>query len=148
MDLPFYREYELPWASGSSQERRFKRVLGIAFLIAFVLGIVWPFIPVPEPDPMEVIEIPPRIAQLMLEEKPIPPPPPPEPEPEEPEPEASSKARPLNDTERNRLILLAKEAGMSSRNFKSKMGIALKDVDSSNVRQIAKRIREMIAEED
>jgi TonB family protein len=63
-------------------------VLGIAFLIAFLLGIVWPFIPVPEPDPMEVVEIPPRIAQLMLEEKPLPPPPPPpEPEPEEPEPE-------------------------------------------------------------
>ena len=87
MDLPFYREYELPWTSGSSQEKRFRRALGITFLIAFVLGIVWPFIPVPEPDPMEIVEIPPRIAQLMLEEKPLPPPPPPpEPEPEEPEP--------------------------------------------------------------
>jgi TonB family protein len=87
LDLPFYREYELPLTAGSGQERRFKRVLGITFLIAILLGIVWPFIPVPEPDPMEIIEIPPRLAQLMLEEKPLPPPPPPEPEPEEPEPE-------------------------------------------------------------
>ena len=53
-----------------------------------MLGGVWPFIPVPEPDPFDVEEIPPRIAQLLLEEKPLPPPPPPpEPEPEEPEPE-------------------------------------------------------------
>lgn len=88
MDLPFYREYELPWTTGSGQERKFRRLLGMVFLITFVLGILWPFIPTPEPDPMEVIEIPPRIAQLLLEEKPLPPPPPPpEPEPEEPEPE-------------------------------------------------------------
>ncbi len=99
MDLPFYREYELPWTAGSGQERRFKRVLGIAFLIAFVLGIVWPFIPVPEPDPMEVIEIPPRIAQLMLEEKPLPPPPPPEPEPEEPELEEEPEPEQVAETE-------------------------------------------------
>ena len=89
MDLPFYREYELPWTSSSGQERKFQRLLGLVFLIVFVLGIVWPFIPTPEPDPMDVMEIPPRIAQLLLEEKPLPPPPPPpEPEPEEPEPEA------------------------------------------------------------
>ena len=91
MDLPFYREYDLPWTSGREQERRFKRILGIVFLVGAILGIVWPFIPVPEPDPNEVVEIPPRIAQLMLEEKPLPPPPPPpkeeEPEPEEAEPE-------------------------------------------------------------
>lgn len=93
MDLPFYREYELPWTTGSSQERRFKRLLGIVFLVTFALGIVWPFIPAPKPEVNDVIEIPPRIAQLLLEEKPLPPPPPPpppEPEPEEeapPEPE-------------------------------------------------------------
>lgn len=87
MDLPFYREYELPWTSGKGQERRFRRLLGVTFLAALLIGVVWPFIPVPEPDPTEIIEIPPRIAQLMLEEKPLPPPPPPEPDLEEPEPE-------------------------------------------------------------
>ena len=100
MDLPFYREYELPWTSGSSQERKFQRLLGIVFLIVFVLSIVWPFIPTPEPDPMEVIEIPPRIAQLLLEEKPLPPPPPPpEPEPEEPEPEDEPEPEQVAETE-------------------------------------------------
>jgi TonB family protein len=91
VDLPFYREYELPWSADSSQERKFQRLLGRIFLGVLVLGLVWPFIPTPEPDPTEIIEIPPRIAQLLLEEKPIPPPPPPpkeeEPLPDEPEPE-------------------------------------------------------------
>ena len=74
MDLPFYREYELPWTSDSSQERKFQRLLGSIFLGVLALSLVWPFIPTPEPDPYEVIEIPPRIAQLLLEEKPLPPP--------------------------------------------------------------------------
>lgn len=87
MDLPFYREYELPWTTGQDQEHKFQRLLGIVVLICLLLSAVWPFIPVPDPDPFDVEEIPPRIAQLLLEEKPLPPPPPPEPEPE-PEPEA------------------------------------------------------------
>ena len=93
MDLPFYREYELPWTTGGDQEKKFRRLLGTIFLICLLLSAVWPFIPVSEPDPFDVEEIPPRIAQLLLEEKPLPPPPPPvreeEPEPEtvEPEPE-------------------------------------------------------------
>jgi len=93
LDLPFYREYELPWSSNSSQDRKFQRLLGIVFLVVAVLGLIWPFIPTPEPDPNEIIEIPPRIAQLLLEERPLPPPPAPvveeepEPEPDDPEPE-------------------------------------------------------------
>ena len=99
MDLPFYREYELPWTTGRDQERKFQRLLGIIFLICLLLSAVWPFIPVPEPDPFDVEEIPPRIAQLLLEEKPLPPPPPPpqeepEPEPEEPEPEQVVETEP------------------------------------------------------
>jgi TonB family protein len=104
LDLPYYREYELPWSSGQGQERKFRRVLGIVFLICAVLGLVWPFIPVPEPDPYDVDEIPPRIAQLLLEEKPLPPPPPPpqeepEPEPDEPEPEQVVEAEPEPEPE-------------------------------------------------
>jgi len=107
VDLPFYREYELPWTANSSQDRKFQRLLGITFLVVLVLGVVWPFIPVPEPDPYEIEEIPPRIAQLLLEERPLPPPPPPvveeEPEPEveepEPEPEKVVEAEPEPEPE-------------------------------------------------
>ena len=100
MDLPFYREYELPWSSDSNQDRKFQRLLGITFLVVLVLGVVWPFLPTPEPDPYEIEEIPPRIAQLLLEEKPLPPPPPPpkeeepEPEPDDPEPEQVIETEP------------------------------------------------------
>ena len=110
MDLPFYREYDLPWTADAEQERKFQRLLGTIFLSVLVLGLVWPFIPTPAPDPYEVIEIPPRIAQLLLEEKPIPPPPPPkvdepevdtsEPEPEqvvEKEPEPEPEPEPVPD---------------------------------------------------
>ena len=31
MDLPFYREYDLPWTTGRDQEKKFQRLLGIIF---------------------------------------------------------------------------------------------------------------------
>ncbi len=105
MDLPFYREYDLPWTADSGQERKFQRLLGAIFLGVAALGLVWPFIPTPEPDPNEIMEIPPRIAQLLLEEKPVPPPPPvveepePEPEPDEPEPEQVVETEPEPEPE-------------------------------------------------
>ena len=88
MDIPYYREFELPWSNDSGQERKFRRLLLIVMLSLAFLGLVWPFLPSPEPDPNEIEEIPPRIAKLLLQDKPPPPPPPrvePEPEPE-PEP--------------------------------------------------------------
>lgn len=103
MDIPYYREYELPWTKRSGQERRFKRILGIVFGVIFALGVVWPFLPAGEVNPDAAVEeIPPRIAKLLLEQKPPPPPPrpvEPEPEPEpdpieEPEPEQVVEAEP------------------------------------------------------
>ena len=85
MDLPFYREYELPWTSSSDQERRFRRLLVIIFTATFVLGVIWPWLPTMAPDPYDIEKIPPRIARLLLQEKPLPPPEPREPEPEEPD---------------------------------------------------------------
>jgi periplasmic protein TonB len=96
LDIPYYREYELPWTSSSGQEAKFRRLLAIVFAALFFLGAVWPFLPTPDVDPNAIDEIPPRIAKLLLEQKPPPPPPPkvkePEPEPvkdplKEPEPE-------------------------------------------------------------
>ncbi len=85
MDLPFYRKYELPWTKDDDQDRKFRRLLRAIFLATLTLGLVWPFIPTPEPDPYEVEKIPPRIAKLLLEQR-LPPPPPPKPLQPEPEP--------------------------------------------------------------
>ncbi|MDH4048099.1 MAG: TonB family protein [Gammaproteobacteria bacterium] len=103
MDIPYYREYELPWTSSSGQEQKFRRLLAIVFAVLFFLGAVWPFLPTPAVDPNAIEEIPPRIAKLLLEQKPPPPPPPkvkePEPEPvkdpiKEPEPEKVVEKKP------------------------------------------------------
>ena len=83
MDIPYYREYRLPWTKHTGQERKFRRLLAIIFGVTFFLGAVWPWLPTPAVDPNAVQEIPPRIAKLLLEQKP---PPPVEPEPR-PEPE-------------------------------------------------------------
>jgi TonB family protein len=88
LDLPFYREYELPWTIDSGQERKFRRLLAAVFAATFAFAVIWPWLPTIEPDPYDVEEIPPRIAKLLLEDKPPPPPPPKpkEPDPVEPDP--------------------------------------------------------------
>ena len=84
MDIPYYREYRLPWTNNTSQEKKFRRLLALILGATFFLSVVWPWIPTPPVDPNEAQEIPPRIAKLLLEQKPLPPPP----KPVEPEPEA------------------------------------------------------------
>lgn len=85
-----YRTYQLPWEMGQDQEDRF-RLLVKQFLVAVVaFGLVMPFMPVPEPDPTQVEELPPRFARLLLE-KPVPPPPPPV---VKPKPEDLAKPKP------------------------------------------------------
>ena len=94
MDIPYYREYRLPWTRSASDERKFRRLLAIILGVTFFLGAVWPWIPTPAVDPNEVAEIPPRIAKLLLEQKP-PPPKPVEPQPEpEREPDPIEEATP------------------------------------------------------
>ena len=100
MDIPYYREYELPWTKNSVQERRFRRLLGQILAVALVLGVVWPFIPTPEIDPNQVDEIPPRIAKLLLEQKPPPPPP----KVKEPEPEPEPDPDPIDEPEPEKVV--------------------------------------------
>jgi len=93
LDIPFYREYTLPWSSHAGQERKYRRLLAIIMAITFVLGVLWPWIPTPEKDPNVMEEISPRIAKLLLEQR-TPPPPPPKPVEPEPEPEPDPIAEP------------------------------------------------------
>ena len=71
-----YREYQLPWSQSDEQEKKFRRLLMIVLTIMLVLSVIWPFLPVPEADPNDIQEVPPRFAQLILEKKAPPPPPP------------------------------------------------------------------------
>ncbi|MEE8427612.1 MAG: AgmX/PglI C-terminal domain-containing protein [Woeseiaceae bacterium] len=95
--MRYYRTYELPWSADDVQERKFRRLLTAIILGSLMLGLVWPFIPVPELDPNDIDEIPPRIAKLILEQR-LPPPPPPKAKP--PEPERVTEAMPEKVVER------------------------------------------------
>lgn len=96
-----YRLYELPWTSGSEQERSFRKTLRVTLACVIALALLLSVLPVPERDPTAVPEIPERFARLVLEQ-PKPPPPPPvvreEPEPpkaeEPPKPEPKSEPKP------------------------------------------------------
>lgn len=106
MDVPYYRQYELPWTLSAEQERSFRKTLVAVLGVLLALGIVWPWLPAPGPDPLEAEEVPPRFAKLLLERTPPPPPPPkvveqePEPEPiEEPEPEKVVEKEPEPEPE-------------------------------------------------
>jgi periplasmic protein TonB len=93
---PFYREYELPWEGDPETSSRFRKILRVLLIIFLLFGIIVPFLPNPKPTAAET-EVPQRIAQVMIEEKPKPPPPPPKPvEQEKPKiiPEAKPKIVP------------------------------------------------------
>ena len=86
LNAPLYREYELPWSADRAQERKFRRLLAAILLVALVLSLLWPFLPVREPDVNEAIEIPQRIANILFQEEIEPPPVPEMTVPDEPEP--------------------------------------------------------------
>ena len=73
---PFYREFELPWEGDPESESRFRKILRVLLILLVIFGILFPFLPNPKPTAAET-EVPQRIAQVMIEEKPKPPPPPP-----------------------------------------------------------------------
>jgi protein TonB len=71
-----------PWEE-SEDDRRFKRILLASILIATILGVIVPYLPVPQPERKELKDVAPRLAKLILEKKKVvPPPPPPKPKEE------------------------------------------------------------------
>ena len=79
---PYYREYDLPWEGDPESESRFRKILRVLLILLVILGILFPLLSPPKPTAAET-EVPQRIAQVMIEEKPKPPPPPPPPKPQE-----------------------------------------------------------------
>jgi TonB family protein len=80
----FYRDYTLLWEADPEEQRRLRRVLGVALLLLVVLGLVLPLIHLANEGPT-LEAVPERLARLMTEEKPKPPAPPveqPKPKPE------------------------------------------------------------------
>jgi TonB family protein len=74
VELP-YRPMRMPWNSDDEDQRQFRKILLIVLLFSMLLGILIPMWDIPIPDRVEVVEVPERLAQLMVPKKEPPPPP-------------------------------------------------------------------------
>ncbi len=83
----FYHSTLLPWAVSPQEEARFRRILLVVFGTVLLASLIIPLIPVPAPSEQDTVEVPPRFAKLIMQERPKPPPPPPVVEKVEPKPE-------------------------------------------------------------
>lgn len=77
MSVLVYRSFILPWTRLDDDEGRFRKMIVVALAVSFVIGVVIPFISLPKVDRNKVEELPPRLAQLLMEKqkpkpKPIP----------------------------------------------------------------------------
>ena len=73
--LLHYRPVILPWNSSEEEEQHFRRILKRVLLLCLVLSMIMPWLPLPKPNAIQIEELPPRYAKLLLEQQPPPPPP-------------------------------------------------------------------------
>lgn len=87
---PYYRSYELAWEGDPDSATLFKKILRVGLILLVVFSLIFIFYPPPKKTHMEE-SVPPRLARVMIENKPKPPPPPPkvveQPKPKPPEPD-------------------------------------------------------------
>ena len=74
VELP-YRPMQMPWNKNDRDQKQFRKILLIVLLFSILLGILIPMWDIPVPDRVEVVEIPERLAKLMVPKPPPPPPP-------------------------------------------------------------------------
>ena len=65
-------ELLLPWESTGDEDRRFHKVLRNMLLVLSVLAIVVPWLPLSEPVTEILVEEPPSLAHIILQEKVLP----------------------------------------------------------------------------
>ena len=69
-----FRPINMPWNGNDHDQKRFRKILLIVLLFSMTLGVLIPMWDIPIPDRVEVVEIPERLAQLMIPKAPPPPP--------------------------------------------------------------------------
>jgi TonB family protein len=87
--LPF-QPMAMPWNKDGKDQKKFRKVLLIVLFVSMLLGVLIPLWEIPIPDRIEVVEVPERLAKLMVKKEP-PPPPQPKQKPEEKKPEEKKK---------------------------------------------------------
>lgn len=89
----YYHSLTLPWTLSSEDERRFRSILTWSLAIGLLFSVAMPYLPVPQTAKDEIVEVPPRLAKLILERR-EPPPPPPRVEAPKPKPKPKQEAKP------------------------------------------------------
>ncbi len=84
----------MPWEFSADADARFQRILRYNLIAFLILGLIMPWLPLPQLDRHVAEELPPRMAKLLLEAKPVPPPPKPEPVILKPKPQAKPEPAP------------------------------------------------------
>jgi protein TonB len=74
-----FRVPTLPWSNAADDERRFQRIAWSVVLLALLLGVVVPWLPLPVRERIEAQPLPAPMARLLLERVATPPAPPPPP---------------------------------------------------------------------
>lgn len=69
------RMSDLPWSVHPDEQRRYKRILIIVLSLTVAFSIAIPLLPTPKVERKKLEEIPPRLAQLIIEKQQLPPPP-------------------------------------------------------------------------
>lgn len=78
-----YRPLVMPWTARGEDEKRYRKIMLIAMLMSLLLGYLVPLWDLPEPKRAEVIEIPERLAKLLVKKEPPKPKPKVEPKPQD-----------------------------------------------------------------
>lgn len=69
MSVATYRLFVLPWTRLEEDDGLLRKITRIILIISLILGLAIPFIPVPEEDRSKAEELPPRLAQLLMEKQ-------------------------------------------------------------------------------
>lgn len=117
----------MPWGGGSEEDRRFLRILAVIVAVFIAFGGIVPYIEIPELTRAEMEEVPPRLAQLMMEKKkPAPPVPVEIHEPEKPA--AQDKPEPEPEPEQEKPPVKLDKKTQAAREKAAKSGLlAMKD---------------------
>lgn len=75
MTLSYAHGMTLPWSGSADEEQRFRLIMAVALALALLFGITIPLLELPEKERFQHQTLPPRLAQLILEQKQKPPPP-------------------------------------------------------------------------
>ncbi len=88
-----HSQLNLPWVE-SREDRLFRRLAIALVILSLILGFIINSIILPEVQKRKLVDVSPRLAQLIQEKKKIPPPPPPKPEKKEVEKPKQDKKEP------------------------------------------------------